>query len=199
MRIDAVLRQPEFGLRETAGIIGTSPEALKAWCKRSLVPLPLKPVGTGHRRRYSAWDLLVLRIQRLVLPYVGQRQAPLIAADCARVLVEQYWPQTTGGEFPGALLVISRRQFDYGVDLVAPDQLATFLGESALTVCDRAALLAHVPADRRADVKRDLERRTLIDPEARLVLDARAIVVGTLARIHEVVTETRARGGRRGR
>lgn len=185
--IDTVLRQPEFGFAEALRIIGIPASTLKTWHARGLVPLPLEPVGTGRRRRYSASDVLVLHIQRLVLPYVGQRQAPVIAGDCGRILLEHYWPQTTGGEFPGALLVVSRRQRDYGVDLVPPDQIAAFMQDTALTVRDRASLLASVPADHRAEVERDLERRTPVDP-VRLVLDARALLVGLLGRIQDART-----------
>lgn len=196
--IDTALRQPEFGFAEALRIIGIPASTLKTWHARGLVPLPLEPVGTGRRRRYSASDVLVLHIQRLVLPYVGQRQAPLVAADCGRILVNLYWPLTSGGEFPAAFLLVSRRERDYGVDLVRLEEFAQFLWDTAITARDHAALLASVPADRRAEVEHDLERRTLVDPEIRLVLDGRAILVGTLARIHEV-RETRALDGRRGR
>jgi hypothetical protein len=133
---------------------------------------------------------------KLVLPYVGQNAASLVAADCNRILVDYYWDRNPHLDFPPALLVLSRRQrqrqCDYAVDLIEAANLADFLQETSVSPADRAPFVEWaknqpgMSSDQLAKAVSNFDQRLLVDPEVRITLDARQILVGLLSRMHQV-------------
>jgi hypothetical protein len=186
----AVIGNPEFTHREALDILGVTQDTLMSWFKRDLVPLPKHDnPGRGHRRKYSARDLLTLQLMRVVLPFVGQAEAGVAARDAAQILLD-YWLRSHGGEFAATFIVLGRRERGYSVDLVDASELGQFFADTSIAESDREGLLTWLQdqpdanAERTAQAMGSLGRRVLVNPEARIVVDARATLVGLLSRIY---------------
>ncbi|HWQ56816.1 MAG TPA: MerR family transcriptional regulator [Bryobacteraceae bacterium] len=167
----AVLREPEFSHGEAMEILGAScgitTATLMTWYKRDLVPLPEHGnPGRGHRRQYSAQDLLTLHVMKIVMPAVGQAQCELVAHDCTWIAVKHYWatlPSAADTDgFPEVYLVISRRAQDFAVNPVAAGELSEWIRETSCADAD------------------------LVQPEIRVFINLREVFVKLLARIAEV-------------
>lgn len=166
--LTTVLREPEFSHGEALEVLGITRDTLMTWYKRDLVPLPDHDnPGRGHRRKYSAQDLLALRMMTLVMPYVGQSQSNLVAHDCTWIAVKHYWSRLMraegGDDFPQAYLVLSRRTLDFAVNLVGAGELESWIREtSCMDVVDPE------------------------QPEIQVVISLRDVFVTILSRIAQV-------------
>jgi hypothetical protein len=199
----AVIGNPDFTHREALDILGVTQDTLMSWFKRDLVPLPKHDnPGRGHRRKYSALDLLVLRLMQTVLPFVGQTDAGPVAHDVAQIFLNGYWLRVQGGEFHSAFIVLGRRERGYAVDLVDASGLAQFFADTSFVETDRYELqrfLQEQPnatAEWIAEQMGKFDSRILVSPEARIVIDTRATIVGLLSRTN-TTREARADSGLR--
>ena len=131
MDMDA-LRRPEFRHRETRDILGVTDNVLQLWNKRGFVPSRIQqPEGQktdrGNGRWYSIADIVYLRLFQLLIPYLGQGYAAIVAANCVGAVVgarQLMWFAEEDDEIsqldPGAYLVIVSKDGRYRAELVAP-------------------------------------------------------------------------------